>query len=482
MGSRPNVLLITTDQHRGDALGADPACPTDRRGDPVVHTPNIDSLIGEGAIFSRAYTPAPSSIPARRCLWTGRTPANCNATTYHDEPWTFGSALPEVLRDAGYQTRLTGKTHAIPARNHFGFEDAVVHAGLYGLEDDYAEWLERESDGQFDELSHGVGRNSWDARPWHLPEHYHPTNWTTDRAIEFFETRDPTRPFFQYVSYVRPHQPYDPPQPYWDVYADREIPEPPIGDWAEEVYGDRIPDYPALNAWLADLPDDVVRRARIGYYGSITHVDHQINRLLRALERTEDGENTLVIFCSDHGDLLGDHHLWRKVHAYEGSARVPLVIRFSPDMEYETGREIDRPVGLEDVMPTILEATGVATPDAVDGRSLLELLADYDCDDWRSYYHGEHGPTYDRRNGTQFLVDETTKYVWNPVTGTELLFDLESDPRETRNLADDAAHREELERWRGRLVDHLEDRSEGFSDGERLLTVEPEGTWPNVPE
>lgn len=478
MPRRPNVLLITTDQHRGDAIGADPACPTDRRGDPLVHTPNIDALIGGGAMFTGAYTPAPSSIPARRCLWTGKSPANVDATTYHDRPWEFEAPLPRVLRDAGYQTRLTGKTHAIPAGNRFGFEEAVLHTGLDRNADDYAEWLRREHDA--DEIGHGIGRNSWDARPWHRTESEHPTVWTTERAIEFFENRDPTRPFFHYVSYVRPHQPYDPPRAYWDLYADREIPDPPVGEWVEAAYGDRIPDYPKPNAWLADLPREVVRRARIGYYGSVTHVDHQLNRLLRALRGTEGGENTLVIFTSDHGDQLGDHHLWRKTFAYEGSARVPLVVRYpsSASTSAETGRRIDRPVGLEDLLPTVLDVVGVDLPASIDGASLAPLLEDDDGADWRSWYHGEHGPTYDRRTGTQFLVDETTKYVWHPTTGRELLFDLGADPRETENRAEEDA--EELERWRDRLIDRLEGRSEGFTDGDRLRTVDPENAWPGT--
>ncbi|WP_276256400.1 arylsulfatase [Halomontanus rarus] len=476
MTERPNVLLITTDQHRGDSIGADPACPSDRHGDPLVHTPNLNALVRDGAIFTRAYTPAPSSIPARRCLWTGKRPASVDATTYHGREWEFESTLPGLLREAGYQTRLTGKTHSIPAGNHFGFEETVLHSGLSGLEDDYSRWLARERDGA-DEIGHGVGRNSWDARPWHLSERDHPTNWTTDRAIEFFENRDPTRPFFHYVSYVRPHQPYDPPQVYWDMYADRDIADPPVGEWAKEVYGDRVPDHPGLNAWLADLPTEVVRRARIGYYGSVTHVDHQLNRLLRALGRTDGGENTLVIFASDHGDMLGDHNLWRKTFAYEGSARVPLLVRFAPDVEYESGRVIDRPVGLEDVLPTVLDATGVDVPTSVEGSSLIDLLSDDRRTDWRSTYHGEHGPCYDPETGTQFLVDETTKYVWHPTTGKELLFDLEADPYETRNLAAEDARADELERWRDDLIDRLEGRPEGFSDGERLRTVTAEEGW-----
>ncbi|WP_440007251.1 arylsulfatase [Halomicrococcus sp. SG-WS-1] len=468
MTDRPNVLFVMTDQHRGDAIGADPACPTDDDGYSIVHTPNVDQLVGDGALFSRAYTPAPSSIPARRCLWTGQTPATNGCTNWTTDDWEFENPLPRLLRDAGYQTRLTGKTHSLPQRNHFGFEQMELHAGLTDP-DDYSEWIEGRSDGEYGEISHGIGRNSWDPRPSHLDEHEHPTNWTTNRALEFFETRDPTRPFFHCVSYVRPHQPFDPPQRYWDMYAERDLPTPYEGEWSEDTYREYVPDYPKTSAWCADLSPTTIRRARTGYYGSITHVDHQVNRLLRKLSRIGELADTLVVFASDHGDMLGDHLLWRKTYAYEGSARVPLVVRFPDEMAVERGRVVDRPVGLEDLMPTFLDAAGVDIPDTVEGRSLLTLVTgDSDDPDWRDCYHGEHGPIYHDENATQYLVGERYKYVWNPVTDDELLFDVRADPGEEVDLSDDSEYDETVESFRERLVERLADHPEGYSDGEAL--------------
>lgn len=474
-----------TDQHRGDALGADPACPTDSRGDPFVHTPNIDSLVENGALFSRAYSPAPTCVPARRCLWTGQTPATNGCPNWVTDEWDFENTLPEAFRNAGYQTRLAGKTHSHPPRNHFGFEEMELHAGLgsprsheHGFFDDYDEWLRDRSDGEYDENSHGLDRNSWDPRPWHRPEHEHPTNWTTNRALEFIEKRDPTRPFFLTVSYVRPHQPFDPPQPYWDMYVNRDLPNPDVGDWADDVVGDLIPDYPHPDAWVADLPANVIHRARAGYYGSITHIDHQLNRIFTDLAHRGELENTIIMFTSDHGEMLGDHHHWRKSYAYEGSARVPLVVRIPNRFEHDfkLGQVIEKPVGLEDIMPTLLDFADIETPSAVEGRSLRPLLLGED-DDWREYYHGEHGPTYHDRDATQYLVGEDTKYIWNPVSGDELLFNLDSDPGELENLADDPEHDGTVEAWRNRLIDLLADRPEGFVRDRSLQTVDPDTTW-----
>ncbi|RBI60446.1 arylsulfatase [halophilic archaeon] len=478
MVARPNVLFVMTDQHRGTAIGADPSCPVDEDGYSIVHTPNIDQLAGGGALFSRTYTPAPSSIPARRCLWTGQTPATNGATYYHQERWEFEHALPEVLRNAGYQTRLTGKTHSLPPRNHFGFEQMELHAGLNNQDDDYSKWIEQQSDGEYNEISHGVGRNSWDPRPSHLDEHEHPTNWTTNRALEFFEQRDPTRPFFHCVSYVRPHQPFDPPQRYWDMYIDRDLPAPHQGEWSEKMYGDLIPEYPETSAWLADLSPTTVHRARAGYYGSITHIDHQINRLLRKLSQIGELDDTLIVFTSDHGEMLGDHQLWRKTYAYEGSARVPLVAQFPDGIAAEHGQVVDHPVGLEDLLPTFLDVADVDIPDTVEGRSLLPLVTESGGDlDWRDYYHGEHGRIYHEENATQYLVGERYKYVWNPVTDDELLFDLHSDPGEEIDLSDDADSQSIYESPHGRLIAQLADRPEGFSDGEKLRTVNPDAAW-----
>jgi arylsulfatase A-like enzyme len=472
MPDRPNVLFIVSDQFRGDCVSADPLCPTDDDGRPVVQTPNISDFADGGALFSRAYSPAPTCIPARRCLWTGQGTVSAKATVNNHLPWDFEHPLPEVLRDAGYQTHLAGKTHSQPARTHFGFEGLDLHSGLAGVEeaglDDYHNWLTDVVEGDATESSVGMAKNVMHyARPWHLDEHYHPTHWTTDRAEEFVQLRDRTRPFFLTVSYHRPHPPYDPPQAHWDQYIDADLPDPAWGDWTDDVF---------------DTPDEVsgrVHRCRTGYYGSVTHVDHQVRRVWRRLNKEDELANTLIVFAADHGEMLGDHGQWGKNCAYEGATRVPLLIQFPETWDRDPVGVVDRPVGLQDIMPTILDAAGVDIPDTVEGRSLLELCDDPERDDWRSAYHGEFSPESSVQKACQFLVDEERKYVWNPVTGREQLFDLGADPHEERDLAGDPAHAATLQQFRRRLVDRLADRSEGFvSDGE-LQTVDPDA-WRGI--
>ena len=475
MSSRPNILFVMTDQHRGDCVGADPNVPKDADGRPLVHTPNIDSFVEDGALFSRAYTPSPSCIPARRSLLTGQTPSTNGAPGWVTTPWEFDRTLPSELRDAGYQTKLTGKIHSIPPRSNVGFESMDQHEALFAHEnDDYTRWLESETGGA-DELAHGLGRNSWDPRPWHLEEYHHPTNWTTRQALEFLDQRDETRPFFLNISYVRPHTPFDPPQAYWDMYVDRDnVPEPYMGDWAEDVYGEKIPDYPAVDAWVADLSPTVIHRARAAYYGLITHIDHQLKRVFDKLMMMGELENTFVMFISDHGEMLGDHYLWRKSYGYEGSSRIPMLMQFPESMELPRKQIIDQPVGLEDVMPTLLSIAGESVPDFVEGRNLLDLVHDPDREDWREWYHGEHSPgSYDPENATQYVISDRMKYIWNQVTGEELLFDLEEDPGEETDLTGDSEYADDLERGRDAMVDRLTGREEGFVEDGELSTIAP---------
>jgi len=485
MPDQPNVLFVMADQFRGDCVGMDPHCPTDDAGAPIVHTPTLNDLAADGTLFSRAYSPSPVCVPARRCLWTGQTPATNGCLAGNTtEPWNFEHTLPEELRTAGYQTYLAGKSHSQPLergsphRTVFGFDEMDLHVGASVYEDDYSNWLrDRRED---DQRAHGLSHGDWDARPWHLTEEEHPTNWTTRRALEFLRRRDERRPFFLALSYVRPHPPFDPPRDYWDQYTDRELPSPAVGDWVEELLGDRVPEYPETS-WLANLPEDRVERARAAYYGLVTHIDHQIHRVLYDLEWVHDAlEDTIVVFIADHGEMLGDHLHWAKRYPYEGSARVPMILTLPDSLDATggtgAGRITDAPVGLEDLMPTLLDLADVDTPDTVEGRSLRPHLGaetgDHDRAGRRDYYHGELGP-YEAGNAiaNQFLVDEETKYVWFPGTSEELLFDLAADPRETTNLADDPDAVDRLDRWRSRLIEQLRDRPEGFVENGDLQAV-----------
>ena len=474
---RPNILLIMTDQQRGDCLGCD--------GHPVQETPYLDMLASGGVRFRRAYSAVPSCIPARSCLLTGtdqwHTGVLGMGRGQGPMPDRFVHTLPGELAAAGYHTQAIGKNHFHPQRALNGYHNCIIdESGRVEsprFVSDYRRWFEQNKDGPYGYRDHSVGWNSWMARPTHLPEHLHPTHWTAQQAIDWLDRRDPNKPFFLKVSFARPHSPYDAPQVFWDMYKDRDIPEPAVGDWAEA--NDVPADAASVNAWRGRRAPHEIRRARIGYYASITFIDHQIGRLMQ--EAGPHLRNTWIVFLSDHGDMLGDHHLWRKTYAYEGSARVPLIVRppaTHPDAARGTVR--DEVVEMRDVMPTLLDAAGLDIPDTVTGRSMDPLLHGRSDPDWRPWLHGEHCMCYHTDQAMHYLTDGRTKYIWFPYLGSEQLFDLEADPHETRDLArsDQPDHRRNLEACRRRLIDTLRDRgSDDLLDGEQLRRLGPADAW-----
>jgi arylsulfatase A-like enzyme len=182
-----------------------------------------------------------------------------------------------------------------------------------------------------------------------------------------------------------------------------------------------------------------------------------------------------VLFTADHGDMMGDHHLHRKCYAYEGSARIPLLIRYPKGLDAPRG-VFTHVVGLQDVMPTLLEIAGVEIPPSVTGRSVLRAVRG---EAWREFFHGEHSPCYSPEVAMQYLTDGKEKYIWFPVTGEEQFFNIECDRQELHDLARDPAFAERVALWRRRLTELLGRRGDGFSDGEKLI-VRPDGYGPEA--
>jgi arylsulfatase A-like enzyme len=244
-----------------------------------------------------------------------------------------------------------------------------------------------------------------------------------------------------------------------------ELPEPYVGDWARVFEGPRRGFYPT-DTWRICVDPRLMHQMRAAYFGCINHINDQFARLFQVMP-----PNTILVFCSDHGEMLGDHQWLRKRNAYEPSARIPLLMKFPDTMRVKQGRVLEEPVELMDIMPTLLEAAGVAVPPSVDGRSLLPLLRGQ-ATSWRDHVHGECAevPTLD--SGMQYVTDGKRKYVWFPGRGQEQFFDLEKDPREMRDLAGESSRSGEVSTWRKRLIEDLVDRPEGFTDGKTLLKLE----------
>ena len=467
---RPNFILIMSDQQRGDCLGVD--------GHPCLLTPNMDALAGSGTRFRRAYTTCPSCIPARRSLLTGQFPATNGMPGFVSGVPITSPTLPGELKKAGYQTYLVGRTmHQSPPTARYGYDYMQLASGYEP--DPYHHQLRAETDQVDGFASHGLNFNGWTARPWHLDETQHPTHYIVNEALKFLENRDQTCPFFLTVSFYAPHPPLCPPAFYMDRYLRQDLPPPAIGDWAVPPGNQRLG--LSVDSPRVQLEGEALRSCQAGYFGLINHLDDQIFRLLAPRGGAGyNRRNTVIIYLSDHGEMLGDHHMFRKCEPYEASARIPFIISGSASLGLKSGQVIDQPVCLEDLMPTLLSLANVEIPEEADGQSLAPFLRG-ESPQWRPYLHGEHAPCYSQQQAHHYLVDDTTKYIWRPLNGEEQLFDLATDPHECTNLTEDPAQTDRLTQWRNRLINQLRDRPEGFTNGQDLIAGrEYPGLLPHV--
>jgi len=453
---RPNILFLMADQFRGDCLGAD--------GNRAIHTPHLDRLAAEGARFRCAYSSVPSCTPARAELLTGLSPWHHGMLGYGRVALAYPRELPKMLHDGGYYALGIGKMHYHPQRNTHGFDRTILdESGRVESSDflsDYRQWFKSVAPQSAPDAT-GIGWNDHRGKPYALPERLHPTQWTGDEAVKFLAEYAGQSPFFLKVSFARPHSPYDAPQRGWEFYEKAALPPAFVGNWAERHAQRDKPHRDDL--WQGALGPDKVRQARQGYYGNVSFIDEQVGRILAVLKQRGWLENTLILFTADHGDMLGDHHLWRKTYAYEPSARIPMLIRWPEGLiAARRGQVIDRPVELRDILPTFLDAAQVPyEPTWFDGRSMLVLLGGR-SQGWREWIDLEHSTCYAPENYWSALTDGRMKYIYYAPDGRQQLFDLEKDPGETRDLASLAEYRDTLQLWRHRLVEHLAERGEPF--------------------
>ncbi len=463
MKKRPNILLIVTDQQRGDCLGIT---------NNELLTPNMDNIALEGARFENCYTTCPQCEPARRSLMSGQFPSTHGifANVGRNE-WNEPSTLPSVLKTAGYHTYLVGRSmHTHPFRKRYGFDHMVLGlrsdspTGVSSQDTDYGRFLKYNTKYHdcADYFQGGVMHNDWTARPWHLDEALHFTNWTIDQALNFLQDRDPSSPYFLAVTLLAPHPPLTPPSFYLERYLRMDLSKPHIGTWETppENEGKGI----AVDSHRVNLTGEAFKSCKAAYYGLINHIDDQLRRLINPTtgDRAVNVNDTIVIFTSDHGEMLGDHYCWSKRLPYEGSANIPLLIRAPKNIGIKNNNIINEAVCLEDIMPTVLDMAGVKVPDTVEGKSLYPLLRG-EKTRLRKYVHIENAPNF------HCLTDGMEKYIWFTGSGKEQFFNLREDPNECNDLINEGKAAERVSYWKEILIDELKGRPEGFSDGSDLI-------------
>ncbi len=453
--ARPNILWICTDQQRYDTIHA--------LGYDWANTPNIDRLVGEGIAFTHAYCQNPICTPSRASFLTGMYPSSIRACMNGNDVWADAAPLvTKLLADAGYDCGLAGKLHLAGAagrvepRGDDGYR--VFHWSHHPRDDwseghDYVDWLREQ----------GVDPAEFFDDPALIPPALHQSSWCADMAIDFMrEERD--QPWLMSVNFYDPHVPFDPPQSYLDRYDPTQMPAPHFaeGDLAaqallEEVIFQTEPGPPqSLNladyfgklghAALQESASASLAEIKAAYYAMIELIDHNVGRMLDALDRTGQRENTLVIFMSDHGETLGDHGLLLKgCRFYEGLVRVPLIISW-PEA-FAGGRVSDALVELTDIAPMLLDICGLPHPPRMQGKSLLPLVAgEADLSDHRPHVHCEYYRTLDYlegdRPGSYGTMIRNRQYKLVAYHGHDRgeLFDLVVDPHEFNNLWDDPAY------------------------------------------
>jgi arylsulfatase len=426
--SQPNILFVMTDQQRFDTISA--------LGAPVVRTPNLDRLVARGIACTNAYTSCPVCVPTRYTLMSGCEPSATQwltnwapATSVRER---CGPYLPEILAARGYRTWGLGKFHTEPRLEPLGFELQEYSEELWSTEaeflaDDYVKWL-REKAPAFSHLEqvHGERTDMYYApqtRP--VPQELTVESWATGRAIDEMGRPDP-RPWFGFVSYVTPHPPLAPPIPYNRRHDPDDMPNPVPGD-AEVDAADDYLGWMNHAVWAEDISAGQARQLRARYYGAIEFVDDCIGRILDAVEKRPDADNTLICFFSDHGDHMGDHRAWQKESFFEASCRVPMLVSWPARLR--AGDRFNGLTALTDLLGLATAATGPA--ELRDGHNLLASLRGETAP--RDTLVGMYG-TPGTRLFKCMVRRDRWKYVWLANGGRELLFDLQADPGETRNL------------------------------------------------
>ena len=465
MSTRPNILWYCSDQQRFDTIAA--------LGNPHINTPRLDQFIKEGVAFTHAFCQSPICTPSRASFLSGMYPSaiNVNGNGYADFPAHFQERLiTNRLADAGYDCGLVGKLHLASASDgqeqrvadgYRYFEYSHSHKGPREYGHDYAEWL-RQQGADPDALleipspetyREGAAQKGFggvfvpNPEADNVPPHLHQTHWCTEKSIEFIEKNRPAdQPWLLSVNPFDPHAPFDAPWEYFRRYDPETLPGAhfkPDDLAQQQKLVEAGVDFQSKPRHPDDWDHKVMQAA---YYAMIELIDHEFGRLLDYLDRTGLREKTLVIYTSDHGEMLCDHGLILKgCRLYEGLVRVPLIISWPG--QFQENVISDALVELLDLVPTLYEGAGMEIPSYVQGKSLRPLLTGaVDAENHREVARTEfYGAiNYPDQTHATMIRDQRWKLITYHGKNLFELYDLENDPWEHHDLSEDLAHREIL--------------------------------------
>jgi choline-sulfatase len=425
MTSRPNIILIMADQLNPSFLPM--------YGNRIAKTPHLQALADQGTVFRNAYCNYPICAPSRYSMLSGRMP---HAISAYDNASEFPASIPTVnhyLRELGYHTSLSGKMHFVGPDQLHGYEDRLV-TDIYPA--DFA-WVPDWTQGPRNAPTGISMRAVIEAGPCERSlqiDYDDETEYFAQQKLFDLARNDRAQPFFLTVSFSHPHSPYTAQQEHWDRYSHEEIDAPRVGPLPLEQLDQH-------SEWLYyshgrdrfDVKPEHVQNARHSYYGMISYVDDKIGRLMDTLKRTGLADNTMIIFTSDHGEMMGERGMWFKQCFFEGAVRVPMIVSGAG---WQHRGDVDQLVSLIDLMPTMLDVATAGRPpeltDDIDGISLRKIAADPAGANDR-YVRSEYSDMGVCAPG-RMVRHGSYKYIYTHGYAAQL-YDLASDPDELCNLA-----------------------------------------------
>ncbi|MEO0547906.1 MAG: choline-sulfatase [Pseudomonadota bacterium] len=435
---KPNFLIFMVDQCTGTLFENGPA--------DFLHVPTLRRLYDQGVGFANTYCASPLCAPSRASFMSGLLPSR---TGVYDNAAEFASAIPTFahhLRRGGYKTALSGKMHFVGPDQLHGFEKRAttdVYPADFGWTPDWTE-PDKRIDWWYHNLGSvttaGVGEIS------NQLEYDDEVAFHARQALHTYAREDREQPFCLTVSFTHPHDPFVARQKFWDLYPEETLPPlstPALAYEDQDPHSKRLFD---MSNWREfDIREQDVINSRRAYFANISYVDSLMAGILETLDACDFTDDTIILFLSDHGEMLGERGLWFKMSFLEGSARVPLMVhapgRFQPS-------NVTAPASTLDVFPTLLDLAGLAVPDNLDGESLLPalggepmartIISEYAAE-------GSIAPMVMAR-------DEGHKLIVCPAD-PDMMFDLENDPQETTNLAEEPTHSDKLKQLRQTIDD-----------------------------
>lgn len=454
MSNQPNILFIMTDQQRSDTIHA--------LGNHEIRTPVLDSLVREGTSFTNCYTPSPVCVAGRSATITG-VPPHINGCTSNGASPMHLQSIMQVLQEQGYNTHGIAKMHFNPENEAmWGFNSRdISEEGARQLtgRNDFHDYLD---DNGYSHVLEPQGIRSemyYIPQPSQLPQEHHHTTWVADRAIDFLEQRDSEKPFFLWTSFIKPHPPFESPSPWNKLYRTADMMPPFRPEDFEQLltYWNKHQNrYKYRDKGYDEL---LFRTIKTMYYASISFIDYNVGRMLDALG--VDTDNTLIVYTSDHGEMLGDYGSVGKRTMLNPAVKIPMLVKWNE--KFEQGKQIDTPVSLLDIFPTFANTAGATDMSPSSEGQDLQQIAVGETD--REFVYSQFS---EKETGLYMIVSRDYKYIYSTADRTEWLFDLKKDPKESKNWAGNPRYIDVTDRLRSKLIERFETDNYDFavSDGQ----------------